>query len=236
MGRSLHHILFLLLIFFINPAAADETPWSEKKLGKAIIHADKAAGRKNWPRAIIYGEQALRASSVLDQQTDARYINLLKNLNRYYDKAGRLQEVAARVRTAYFLSREYLGQSHETTMINRMLYYKILIAQKAYEKAIPLVLENIAIVKKDDELKYKLHHYLAQLFSLYGLTEQLAEQENALLELLELNEKLFGRNDESSTKIRMILAKNYCRQKKISEFAKINKEYNLQYTCVINER
>ncbi len=236
MGRILHHILFLLLIFFINPAAADETDWSEKKLGKAIIHAEKAAARKNWSRAIIYGEKALRASSVLDQKTDARYINMLKNLNRYYDKAGRLQEVAARVRAAYFLSREHLGPGHETTMINRRLYYKLLIARKAYEKAIPLVLENIDIIKKNDGPEYKLHHYLTQLFSLYGLTEQLAAQETSLLELLELNEKLFGKNDESSSEIRIILAKNYCRQNKIDEFVKINKKYNLQYTCVINER
>lgn len=54
-----------------------------------------------------HAQQMLQGSAALDQPDDARYINLLKTLNRYYDRAGHLKEVAPRLRKAYELSRAH---------------------------------------------------------------------------------------------------------------------------------
>ena len=235
MRRKLYRPPFLLLMvlchIFIGHAVADETHWTEKQLGKVIIKADKAAGQKKWPRAIKYGEQMLRGSDALDQQSDARYINLLKNLNRYYDKSNRLKEIKPRIKKAYLLSQKHLGPAHETTKTSRLLYYKILISQKKYPAAITLVQQSILILKKNREDKFNLLHYLKQLYSLYGRTEQYAKEEATLLKLLKLNKQLLGEDLKENITIILSLARTYCLQKKNQEFDDLMRKYKLDYEC-----
>lgn len=238
MKRRLYYLPFLLLIYLTCLVNANETPratdginWSEKKLGKIILKADKAAMRKKWNRAIRYGEKMLSGSRALDRKNDPRYINLLKNLNVYYDKAGRIQEIPKRIEEAYLSSRKYLGAGHKTTRESRSLYYKLIILNKAYQSAIPLVLENISILGESREDKHQLYQYLKQLYSLYGLTGQLEKEEKTLLEFLALNRYLYGLDDEDNSKIILNLAKNYCLQKKIDKFEKLARAHNLHYFC-----
>ncbi|PCI54624.1 MAG: hypothetical protein COB36_09715 [Alphaproteobacteria bacterium] len=235
MRKKLYFLpLFLIMSLchiVIGQAIAKETSWTEKKLGKIIIKADKAAGQKKWSRAIKYGEQMLRGSHALDQHSDARYINLLKNLNRYYDKSNRLKEISPRIEEAYLLSQKHLGAAHETTITSRLFYYKILISQKKYPAAITLVQQSIVILKKNREDKFKLLHYLKQLYSLYGRTELYAKEEETLLKLLKLNKQLLGEDLKENITIILSLARTYCLQKKNQDFDKLMEEYNLDYQC-----
>lgn len=225
-------LLLLTFMIFAVSVSANEPVWTEKRLGKMIIRADHAAHQKKWGRAIKYGEQMLEGSHALDQESDARYINQLKSLNRYYDRAGRLQEVTTRVSKAYFLSRKYLGIKHSTSKVSRLLYYKTLISQKNYGSAIPLVLESISTLGNDENNKFQKLHYLEQLLSLYGFTGQFKKQEKSLLQFLDLNTESFGSQDKSNTKVIEILAKNYCRQKQLDKFSKLNSKYQLHLNCM----
>ncbi|MBL4800525.1 MAG: hypothetical protein JKY45_01440 [Emcibacter sp.] len=224
-------LTFFLFAFLHFTASGEETNWTEKKLGKVIVKADKAARKQRWPRAIKYGEQMLLGSAALDQKNDARYINLLKNLNQYYDQAKRLGTVALRVKEAYILSKEYLSSNHETTRISRNLYYKYLVSQKSYSTALPLVLENISLMGKTRDEEIKKLHYLKQLYSLYRLTGQLEKEEKALLHFLKLDKRIFESSDNDNIKIIINLANNYCQQKKFDEFNTLMKTYNLKYEC-----
>lgn len=207
------------------------TDWNEKKLGKIILEADKAALKKHWGSAIKYGEQALDGSKALDQQSDARYINQLKNLNRYYDKSKRLPEVADRVKQGYELAKKNLGIQHATTMVSRTLYYKLNISAENYTTAIQLVLENLSLIGKGKAETFRKLHYLKQLYSLYGISRQLEKEENILVQYLKLNETLLGKDDEENARIVKALAQNYCRRKMIDRFKEITDTYNLQYIC-----
>jgi len=229
--RRLIYLPFLFLVFLNQTTVAYETDWTERKLGKIILKADKAARQKKWTRAIQYGEQMLKGVKSLDQPSDARYISQLKTLNRYYDNAKRLHHVAGRVKEAYILSKEYLEPTHETTMMSRTLYYKLLIADKNYNGAIPLVLENISILKKGENEDFRRHHYLKQLYSLYRMTGQLEKEEETLLLFLDLDKKLFNSSAKENVKIILNLANNYCRQKKFEEFNGLIKKYKLRYVC-----
>jgi|TARA_R110002073_G_scaffold211794_7_gene372169 hypothetical protein len=224
-------IPFLLLVIINFPIFASEIEWTEKKLGKAILKADKAARQEKWSRAIRYGEKMLLGSLKLDQKSDTRYINQLKNLNYYYDQANRLPEISARLLEAYLLSTEHLGLSHNTTIVSRQLYYKLLISEKKYPGAIALVLESMSILGKNEEDNFKMHRYLKQLYSLYGLTGQLQQEEKTILEFMKLNIQLFGRNEEDFKKVIVVLAKNYCRQRKLNKFNQLIFYYNLKYSC-----
>ena len=225
----------LLLIGFILclssglPVHANSIVWTEKKLGKIILKADKAARQKKWSDAIKYGEQALLGSKELDQQ--GPYINALKNLNLYYDKADRLQEITPRIEKTYLLSKEHFGQKHNTTSISRQLYYKLLIANKNHEQAIPLVLEDISQLEGNREDEFKRLHYLEQLYALYGITYKLEAQEKAILEYLKLSEQLLGGPDEHNIDMIEALAKNYCRQKKLDKFNELKSKYQLYLLC-----
>ncbi|PCI54378.1 MAG: hypothetical protein COB36_10345 [Alphaproteobacteria bacterium] len=230
MIRKILFLPFFLLIFSV-PVYANQTDWTEKKLGRVILKADKASRQKKWGRAIKYGEQILKGAEALDQHNDARYINMLKNLNRYYDKAKRLSDVPIRVKEAYILSKNHLGLSHKTTNMSRHLYYKLVISDKNYAQATLLVLESISLLKDDKEDDYRLLHYLKQLYSLYGLTAQLKEEERTLLRYLVKSQQLLGEDDEDAGKVIWILAQNYCLQKKTPEFKKLKKNYKLGYVC-----
>jgi len=231
MKRCFLFFPFLLLIFLVHPVHANETNWTEKKLGKVIIRADRAAQQKKWARAIKYGERMIVGSKALDQHNDVRYINLLKSLNKYYDKANRLQEVAPRVLEAYQLSKKHFDPEHNTTIICRTLYYKLLTLNKRYQQAIPLVQENISIFENRDKEEYRLIHYLTQLYSLYALTHQYEKEEKTLVKLLEINKRTFGNDDEDNINIILRLAQNYCRQEKHDKFNQLIASQNLKYYC-----
>lgn len=223
------HLFCLLSILFVPAAVGAD--WTEKRLGKIAVIADKSARQEKWSRAIKYGEQMLRGSGALDQKTDARYIHFLKNLNRYYDKAGRLKEVRARVKEGYVLSKTHLGLRHETTMLSRMIYYKSLILDENYDLAIELVLEKISLSKEEDRDPYKKFHYLRQLYSLYRMTEQYGEEEITLRHILTLNRQKFAISDDEIHRTILDLAENYCRQNKDIDFKKLMKSYGLRYIC-----
>ncbi len=235
MKRRFYYLPFLLLVFLghtvVSQVFADETVWTEKKLGRVILKAERAAKRKIWSRAIRYGEQMLTGSEALDQKHDQRYINLLKNLNKYYDNSHRLAEVPERIKSAYLLSKQHLGLSHTTSLISRNLYYKLLIAEKKYHDAIPLVLENISVSEKSSTENFRILHYLEQLSTLYRLTRQYAKEEGILLRFLEMNKWLVGKDAEDNIKIILSLAQNYCRQNKFDQFKQLIISNNLKYYC-----
>lgn len=225
--------LFLILLLqqsvSLNQAGAKE--WTEKKLSKFIMKADRAAGRKNWNKAIKYGEQAFQGCTTLNLPSSANHINCLKNLNRHYDKAGRLTESGPRIIRAYHLSSEHLGSQHNTTMISRMLYYKLLIATQKYQDAAILVIESLSLLDESEESDYKRQHYLKQLYSLYGLTNQLKKQAAALLSYHYINQKLGSTDGGNLEKSILILARNLCRQKNRSEYKKLVAQHRLKLLC-----
>jgi len=230
----LYRPLFMLLLFShlnMGQLAANQTQWTEERIGKLAVKADQAATRNKLSRAIKYGEKMLQGSRALYGPEDPNYINRLKTQNRYYDKAGRLQEVSERVKTAYLLSKKHFALTHDTSVISRLLYYKLLIAQKDYQSAIPLVLENIATLRNTVDDDFRKLHYLQQLHGLYGLTSQYEEQEKLLFKLLALNKRLIGSDTSDNIEIIMNLAKVYCLQNRGDEFQKLMKSYNLQYVC-----
>lgn len=235
MRRRWLHLPVLLLILLgytaTVPACAGETNWTERKLGKVILRADKAARQKKWGRAIKYGERMLKGSDILDRHSDARYINLLKNLNIYYDKADRLEKVTSRVKEAYILSEKHLGPSHATTKASRLLYYKTLVTHKEYLTAIGLVRESISVLGKTKDDDFRLLHYRHQLYSLYGRTNQFEKEEETLLQLLKLNKRLLGDDIQDNIKIILSLARTYCLQNKAPEFDELMEMYHLEYEC-----
>ena len=228
--RSLILVIFISLLIWV-PSSVGQENWTEKKLGQVILKTEKAAAQKRWPRAIKYGEHMITGSLALGKTSDPRHINLLRNVNNYYDKAGRLNEVGPRVKLTYKLAIENLGLDHPTARKSRTLYYKLLIANKRYYDAIPLMQQTIAISKKNPKSIYKTHQYLTRLYSLYSLTDQYEMEAEILGELLDLNIKLFGKRDENNVKIIMDLARSYCRQGKIQKFDQLLKTYHLKYVC-----
>lgn len=235
MKKRLLYLPFVIILFLsvtgMNSVSADQTSWTEKKLGKYVVRADKAAARKKWSLAIKYGEKILEGSKALSGLNTPDTITRLKNLNRYYDKSGRLKEIPERIKETYFLSKKYFKLTHNTVVTCRLLYYKTLLAQEDYKNAVPLVLESMSILGDSRDDAFKKLHYLGQLHGLYGMSDQPSDQEKTLLELLKLNKKLVGTDIESNMKIIMNLAKSYCLQKKNDEFKELMQTYNLNFEC-----
>ena len=222
---------FLIVVFQNQSVISAESQWTEKKLGSLSLKAAQAAKNRNWSEAILYSKQLLEGTKEIEKPNSTRYINFLKDFNRYHDKAGRLNEVASSVKDAYFLSKENLGITHPTTRMCRTLYYKLRISNKSYAAAIPLVLENISILKEGRNENYKHLQYLKQLYSLYGLSGQLQKEETTLKEFLSLSKSLYNRSDEDNISVITNLANNYCRQGKLDEFQHLIDQYNLKYFC-----
>ncbi len=229
-------LLPLLVFIFLSHLAfgqeqTEQPKWTEKKLGTVIILAEKAAKKHKWLQAIRYGEEIFSAVQALNHYTDARYIQQLKNLNVYYDNAGRLKEVAPRIMRAYDLSKTHLGKAHETTSVSRKLLFKVFISNKKYMEAIPLVQESLSLLGDNKPDDFKKLSYLKQLHSLYGITDQLQQQEHTLLRLLKINNRFVGNNAKDNLEIIKDLARNYCLQRKAPEFNLLMAIYDLNYDC-----
>ena len=235
MNRRLNYLPFLIIFLLgqsgFSPVSAYQTDWTEEDIGKAAVKAEKAASRKKWSLAIKYGEQMLLGSETIFGPDAPYSITRLKTLNRYYDKAGRLGQVSARVEKAYIQSRTHFIPSHDTAVTSRLLYYKLLIAQKKFKLAIPIVLENISLLSKSEDDTYKNLHYLGQLQGLYALTGHHAAREKTLVELLALNILLTSPSLKDNRTIIVDLAKTYCIQKKHQEFEKLMQKHDLKYVC-----
>lgn len=235
MKRKLFCLPFLIIFFFnsigLHQIALSQPGWTEEKIGKIALKADRAAQREKWSRAIKYGEQMLEGSRILHGQNSPETITHQKTVNRYYDKANRLNEIAIRVKNTYLMAKEVFHPTHNTSAVCRLLYYKLLISQKDYKNAIPVVLENISILTNSREDQFKHLHYLGQLHGLYGLTDMLQKREDTLLKLLDLNKKLVGDSVQNNINIIMNLAKTYCLQNKTVEFKKLSQKYDLKLKC-----
>ncbi len=178
-----------------------------------------------------HGEQALNCGRTVSPAHSPRFIKLLNRLNHTYQKLGRLSEVQERVKEAYTLSKNHMGDGHEVTMQSRDLYYGALIQDKDYIAAISLANENIAASKDLHHEEFRRHHYLIQLYSLYGLTGQYEKEAETLIILIDMVRKLFGSDDEETKKYTLDLAKSYCRQGAESAFKDWINKHNLEYSC-----
>ncbi|MFC3052551.1 hypothetical protein [Kordiimonas pumila] len=230
--RLLYMMFIVLLLSHVVTAAS--TDWTDHKKVKLEEKAAKAAKQGKWSLAIKYGEKALTANEALKSEAPEHYLNTLKNLNSYYEKANRLDEIEPRLEKAYTLSKQHLGVAHTTTYVSRNLLYKSLISKEAYERAIPLLREAITTLGTAPYADIKRHHYLKQLYSLYGLTGALENEEKALIEFLALDKSLYGTNDADNIKIIQNLANNYCLQNKIEAFNKITRTHDLRFACPQN--
>lgn len=215
----------------VTPLQARQVSWTEKQMGEVILKADRAARQQNWSRAITYGERVLQASAFLDRPGDVRHLNLLNNVNDYYDRAGRLEEVADRVITTYELCEKHLPPHHPATRKSRHLYYKLLLARKNYPAAIRLIRENITRLDEKNNDPLARLRYLEQLATLYGLTQEFAQEEETLRELLALTEKRLGNTPEDNRELITLLAQNYCRQKNLKAFEELIRTHDLKFFC-----
>ncbi|WP_321393906.1 hypothetical protein [Emcibacter sp.] len=223
--------LLLITVLGGGQLFAGQENWTEKKLGQVMVRADKAARQKNWSQAIKYGERMREGGIALYGPESAYTVTHLKTLNRYYDWAGRLEEIPDRIKKAYFLSRRLFDQTHNTVRVSRLLYYKLLISQKRYEEAVPVVREKISVFGEQEDDLFRKLHYLKQLHGLYGILDRQPEREGVLLEMLALNQRLIGTGLDNNKGIIMNLGRTYCLQGKYTEFDKLMKQYGLQYTC-----
>ena len=243
MKRRSRYISCLILLCFallhIAGVQAEQINWTEEKLGKLSVKADRAAMRKKWRLAIKYGEKMLEGSAALYEINDPNYIYRLKNLNRYYDKAGRLTEVAGRVKLAYELANKHLPPNHSAATTCRVLYYKLLIAQKNFHEAIPVIHLNMSTVTKSKDDQFRKLYYFRQLYALYGLTAQFKKEEQALLDYIHLHEGIIGKlqtdghleGDEDDELILRRLVQNYCRRNMPDKIKELAQKYNLTYIC-----
>ncbi|WP_417625108.1 hypothetical protein [Paremcibacter congregatus] len=214
--------------------SAEDHGWTEDKIGRLAVKADKAARKKNWRRAIRYGEDMLAGTKALYPETSPDYINRLKTLNRYYDRAERLLEVSERIHRAFELSAVHLGPDHTTTKVSHLLYYKLLLAEKDYPAAIMLVKDTLARLGASEDDQFKRLHYLGQLYSLYGLTGQFEREEQALRERLTLNRLMVGEGLENNADILLDLAKNLCTQKKYQSHDALVEAWGTNFICLRN--
>jgi len=210
---------------------AQSTEWSKRGITQVTVEADKAVRRQNWSAAIIHAEKLVEANQAIFGLDSKEYIAALVRLNRYHSRANRLGDIRASLEWTYNLSKKRLGVSHDLTATSRFLFYKFLVSDKQYERAILLVQENLSCLgsgKKKDE---KLHRYLNQLRFLYALTNKLEEEERILLQLIQMDNEAKDYAYGDHKQVIADLARNYCRRKMLFKFNDLVKEKQLYYFC-----
>lgn len=193
--------------------------------------ADQAVRRQNWSVAIIHAEKLVEANQVLFGLNSKNYIASLVRLNRYHSRAKRLHDIPEPLERTYKLSKKQLGVSHDLTVISRFLFYKFLVSDKQYERAILLVKENLSCLGSGKEKEERLRRYLNQLRFLYALTDKFEEEERVLLQLIQMDSEAEDYAYGDHKQMIADLARNYCRRKMLFKFSDLVKERNLYYFC-----
>ena len=93
----------------------------------------------------------------------------------------------------------------------------LLLFEEHYLAAIPVLLEIIDVEQQSHNDDLVILARVEQLYALYGLAEKYGLEEETLMQLLDINEKLFGKDDEFYWITALALAENYCTQKKYFE-------------------
>ncbi len=125
----------------------------------------------------------------------------------------------------------HLGPEHYISEVSRLLYYKLLVADKNYGPATLVVKENIALLGDSEDDRFRRLDYLKQLFSLYGLSGRKAEEAQAIEDYLALEAELEIPPLEESLPVIISLAKNYCERKMYREFQSVMQRFELEYVC-----
>ncbi len=231
---ALATVVTSVLLYAAPDARAGAGPtiqWTIKKIEKAENRASRAADKKKWVLAIRHGEKALEGLRARGEQNTPRYIQTLLKVTGFYSQSGRLGEIEARVEQAYNQARALLGPAHVLTREARAFYYARLVVRKDYASAIRLVQDAMAVLGTTMDEDYRRHRYLKHLYSLYGLTGELALEEDALKRFLALDARLYGNAVEDNGEIIQNLANNYCRQGKLAEFESLRAQHGLAFVC-----
>ena len=222
-----------LLCFAFASTAVFAAPadWSKRKISQITIEADKAARSKNWSLAIELSEQVLQANKARYGIKNTKYVAALIRLNRFHHKANRLAEIAARLEEAYLLSKKQLGVGDKQTSKSRFLFYKFLVGDKQYDRAISLVEENLDNIKAGRRADDRLRRYLNQLRFLYGIKGDYEKEAEILKQVILLGIGQSDYDNRDHKKAIMDLARNYCRRNLLREFTDFVKEQKLYYFC-----
>jgi hypothetical protein len=219
-------------LFLASPAVAFEgKTWSISKIEKVRKRATIAADKKKWSLAIRYNEQVLTALKSRAMQDSALYIQALIQGADYYAQAGRVAEADAHAAEAYDRAEASLGGAHEITRAARASHYRQLVAKQDYSAALVLVEEAVAALGTTVDDDYRRHRYLKHLYSLYGLTGQLAREAETLEVFVRLDRQLYGNTALDQAKVLQNLANSYCLQGKLEEFESLQPLLPGDFVC-----
>lgn len=225
---SLSRTLVFLLIF---PTLSLGSDWDGDKLHSEIQAIEKARKDKNWIAVIETGQKALKGCIVLSGGRDPQCIAIMTKISVAYLKSQQLDQHPEHVKKTYELSSSVLGAKHFHTIQNRDVYHLLLINSERYREAIPLVLEFIDVEKAVGNDEFKILNWLIELYGLYKVSEQTNAEENTLIQLMNLTEKLLGREGEDFKRVATLLAQTYCENKKYHEFFSFAREQTLNLRC-----
>jgi hypothetical protein len=218
--------------FMASAAIAGEgKTWSASKIEKVRKRAAIAADKKKWSLAIRYNEQILAALRSRAMQDSAPYIQALIHGADYYAQAGRVAEAGARAAEAHARAEANLGEGDELAHAARAAHYRQLIAKQDYSAALALVEEAVAALGTTTDDDYRRHRYLKHLYSLYGLTGQLAREAETLETFLRLDRQLYGNTAADHAKVLQNLANSYCLQGKLEEFGSLQPKLSSEFVC-----
>jgi hypothetical protein len=210
--------------FWSNP------DWTMAKLDNYQKKMEKAANAKALGRAIRYGEQALEGCRELRGDKDELCITLAtKNATYYYQKDLHPRH-AEEIEAAYRLALAEQGPDHHNTNSLRDIYYHVLLRQKHFQQAIPVLRKMLQVEGERANEPSQTMRLTLQLYGLYYLTEQVAEAEAVLETLLPLVAQALGKQEDYNA-VAVALAEAYCARKNHHQFFTFVREHGLDMRC-----
>ncbi len=230
--KLIAHVL-VVVFYLANPGVAQAFlfGWTEARLTKTLKKMDSAEREENWRRGIKYGERALGGCKRLRSERDPLCIAIMRRNATYYYNNGVHRHHATAIEHAYQLAREELGRDHFSTTSLRDIHYRVLIAEKHFVQAIPVLQERLQTERAVANEPYKVLDLTLQLYGLYHLTDQVEQEEGVLEILLPMVGELIGKDGDDYRDVATALAESYCARGKYAEFFSFAHEHQLDLRC-----
>jgi tetratricopeptide (TPR) repeat protein len=221
-----------LICLVLIPNYHVQAAWDEARLNKAIQKYQRAGDKKQWELAIKYGEKALKGCLALYSESDYRCIIIRKNNSVHYLKLDRHVDRPTEVQMAYEVARAAKGTDHYLTRSTREVYYMLLLRQKKFREAIPILEESLktALVLRFDP--FKTLDIRLQLYGLYHIVKDTKKEQAELESLLPMAQKLLGENGEDAKAISEALGRSYCDHNQYDQWTDLKASHGIEGHCL----
>lgn len=220
-----------LILMGGQSTASVAATWSDKRIAATAHKAEQAAQKRQWKKATTLYFKAVSGCHSRYSPEYPYCLSIMRDASQSAFKADRHLKYAEAIAEAYHAAQNEWGSAHYTTRELRMVHYRVLLRQKDFEHAIPVVQAMLDTIASTTADRFDVFDLQLQLYGLYHLTGQREQEKLLLQQLAPITANLLGEDSEDYYEVLTALAIMHCEDKNYYDFFTLVRQHQLDLRC-----